>query len=165
MSGKNVMRAVAGTAVVLLATGAAGPGVAAVVTADSGDVQATVRKTVLQTGNAQGEIATSRMYTQVSAVGSGTKTVVVPVGTTSNRNLNEFGAFPMEGESIVFDLSVSEGVGVEQRTLTDADINPMEVSVKLMLDGAEIAPQDVVGASGVLDVEYTVRNTTVTTCP
>ena len=165
MSGKNVMRAVAGTAVVLLATGAAGPGVAAVVTADSGDVQATVRKTVLQTGNAQGEIATSRMYTQVSAVGNGTKTVTVPVGVTSNRNLNEFGAFPMEGESIVFDLTVSDGAGVEERTLTDADINPMEVSVKVMLDGVEIAPEDVVGASGVLDVEYTVRNTTVTTGP
>ena len=52
MSAKNVMRAVAGTAGVLLVAGAAGPGAAAVATADSGDVQATVRKTVLQTGNA-----------------------------------------------------------------------------------------------------------------
>ena len=69
----------------------------------------------------------------------------------------------MEGESIQFDLTVDGGV--EQRTLTDADINPMEVSVKVMLDGVEIQPEDVVGASGVLDVEYTVRNTTATTTP
>ena len=165
MSAMKVMRFVAGAAGVLLVAGAAGPGAAAVTTEDSGDVQATVRKTVLQTGSATGEIATSRMYTQISAVGNGTKTVVVPVGTTSNRNLNEFGAFPMEGESMVVDLSVSDGVGVEQRTLTDADIAPMEVSVKVMLDGVEVAPADLVGKSGVVDVEYTVRNTTAKTGP
>ena len=160
MSAKKVMRVVAGTAGVLLVAGAAGPGAAAVTTEDSGDVQATVRKTVLQTASPTGEIATSRMYTQISAVGNGTKTVTVPVGTTSNRNLNEFGAFPMEGESIVVDLTVADGGGTEERTLTDADINPMEVSVKVMLDGVEVAPEDLVGKSGVLDVEYTVRNTT-----
>ena len=165
MSAMKVMRFVAGAAGVLLVAGAAGPGAAAVTTEDSGDVQATVRKTVLQTGSATGEIATSRMYTQISAVGNGTKTVVVPVGTTSNRNLNEFGAFPMEGESMVVDLSVSDGVGVEERTLTDADIAPMEVSVKVMLDGVEVAPADLVGKSGVVDVEYTVRNTTAKTGP
>ena len=163
MARKNVIRALAGTAGVLLVAGAAGPGAAAVTMEDSGDVQATVRKTVLQTATATGEILTSRMYTQVSAVGNGTKTVLVPVGATSNRNLNAFGPFPMEGESIQFDLTVDGGV--EERTLTDADINPMEVSVKVTLDGVEIQPEDVVGASGVLDVQYTVRNTTATTSP
>ncbi len=165
MSVKNVMRALAATAGVLLVAGAAGPGAAAVGTEDSGDVQAVVRKTVRQAATATGEITNSTMYTQVSAVGNGTKTVVVPVGTTSNRNLNEFGPFPMEGESMVVELTVADGGGSEQRTVTDADINPMEVSVKVMLDGAEITPEDVVGASGVLDVEYTVRNTTSTTAP
>ena len=48
MSVKNVMRVLAGTAGVLLVAGAAGPGAAAVTTEDSGDVQATVRKTVRQ---------------------------------------------------------------------------------------------------------------------
>ena len=165
MSAKNVMRLVAATAGVLLVAGAAGPGAAAVSTEDSGDVQAVVRKTVRQAGSATGEISNSTMYTQISAVGSGTKTVKVPVGTTSNRNLNSFGPFPMEGESMVVDLTVADGGGVEQRTVTDADIAPMAVSVKVMLDGAEIEPADVVGASGVLDVEYTVRNTTATTGP
>ncbi len=163
MARKNVIRALAGTACVLLVAGAAGPGAAAVTMEDSGDVQATVRKTVLQTATATGEVLTSRMYTQVSAVGNGTKTVLVPVGATSNRNLNAFGAFPMEGESIQFDLTVDGGA--EERTLTDADINPMEVSVKVTLDGVEIQPEEVVGASGVLDVQYTVRNTTATTSP
>ena len=165
MSAKNVMRLVAATAGVLLVAGAAGPGAAAVVTEDSGDVQATVRKTVRQAGSATGEISNSTMYTQISAVGSGTKTVTVPVGTTSNRNLNSFGPFPMEGESMVVDLTVADGVGTEERTVTDADIAPMAVSLKVMLDGAEVAPEDLVGASGVLDVEYTVRNTTAKTGP
>ncbi len=163
MSRKNVVRMLAGTGGVLLLAGATGPGAAAVSAADSGDVQATVRKTVLQTASPTGEIITSRMYTQVTAVGQGTKTVLVPVGTTSNRNLNEFGAFPMDGESIQFDLTVDGGE--EQRTLTDADINPMEVSVTVTLDGVQIQPEDVVGASGVLDVQYTVRNTTAKTVP
>jgi putative membrane protein len=163
MSIKNVMRVLAGTAGVLLVAGAAGPGAAAVGTEDSGDVQATVRKTVRQAATATGEITNSTMYTQLSAVGSGTKTVTVPVGSTSNRNLNQFGAFPMEGESMVVTLNVADGGGTEERTVTDADIAPMAVSVKVMLDGVEIAPEDVVGASGVLDVEYTVRNTTART--
>ena len=85
--------------------GGRGPGAAAVTTEDSGDVQATVRKTVRQAATATGEITNSTMYTQISAVGNGTKTVMVPVGTTSNRNLNAFGAFPMEGESMVVDLT------------------------------------------------------------
>ncbi len=165
MSVKNVMRLVAATAGVLLVAGAAGPGAAAVTTEDSGDVQATVRKTVRQAATATGEVTNSTMYTQVTAVGNGTKTVVVPVGSTSNRNLNAFGPFPMEGESMVVGLTVADGGGTEERTVTDADIAPMVVSVKVMLDGVEIAPEDVVGASGVLDVEYTVRNTTATTGP
>ena len=163
MSVKTMMRVLAGTAGVLLVAGAAGPGAAAVSTEDTGDVQATVRKTVRQAGSATGEISESTMYTQVSAVGSGTKTVKVPVGTTSNRNLNAFGAFPMEGESMVVELTVADGGGIEERTVTDADINPMAVSVKVMLDGVEVAPEDLVGANGVLDVEYTVRNTTART--
>jgi putative membrane protein len=165
MSVKNVIRLFAGTAGVLLVAGAAGPGAAAMTMEDSGDVQATVRKTVRQAATATGEVTNSTMYTQVSAVGNGTKTVVVPVGSTSNRNLNQFGAFPMEGESMVVGLTVADGGGTEERTVTDADIAPMEVSVKVMLDGVEIAPEDVVGANGVLDVEYTVRNTTATTGP
>ena len=165
MSAKNLMRVLAGTAGVLLVAGAAGPGAAAVTAEDSGDVQATVRKTVRQAATATGEVTNSTMYTQISAVGSGTKTVTVPVGTTSNRNLNAFGPFPMEGESMVVELTVADGGGIEERSLTDADINPMEVSVKVMLDGVEVAPEDVVGASGVLDVEYTVRNTTARTEP
>ena len=165
MSVKNLMRGLAATAGVLLVAGAAGPGAAAVTAEDSGDVQAVVRKTVRQAATATGEITNSTMYTQVSAVGNGTKTVVVPVGSTSNRNLNAFGPFPMEGESMVVGLTVADGGGTEERTVTDADIAPMEVSVKVMLDGVEIAPEDVVGANGVLDVEYTVRNTTATTGP
>ncbi len=163
MSAKNMMRALAATAGVLLVAGAAGPGAAAVTTEDTGDVQATVRKTVRQAATATGEVTNSTMYTQISAVGNGTKTVTVPVGTTSNRNLNSFGPFPMEGESMVVELTVADGGGTEERSLTDAEINPMAVSVKVMLDGVEVAPEDVVGASGVLDVEYTVRNTTART--
>jgi putative membrane protein len=161
MSGRTMMRAVAGTAGVLLIAGAAAPGVAAMRSQDSGNVQATVRKTVLQTATAEGEVLTSRMYTQVSAAGSGTKTVVVPVGTDSNRNLNEFGPFPMEGQAIVFELDV-DGT-TEARTLTDADIQPMEVSVAVTLDGRSVSPEDLVGAEGVVDVQYTVRNTTART--
>ena len=55
MARKNVIRALAGTAGVLLVAGAAGPGAAAVTMEDSGDVQATVRKTLLQTATAEGE--------------------------------------------------------------------------------------------------------------
>jgi putative membrane protein len=158
MRSKHVFRGICAAGGVLLLAGAAAPGVAAVVTADTGDVQATVRKTVLQTATAEAEILTSRMYTQVTAVGSGTKTVTVPVGVESNRNLNAFGAFPMEGTAAVFELTPDGSQ--EERILTDADIKPIEVSVKVLLDGQEVAPADLVGADGVVDVQYTVRNTT-----
>jgi putative membrane protein len=158
---RNVFRALAGAGGVLLIAASAAPGAAVTRGEDSGDVQATVRKTVLQTATATGEIQTSRMYTQVSAAGNGTKTVTVPVGVDSNRNLNQFGPFPMEGQSIVFNLTVDGGV--EERTLTDAEISPMKVSVKVMLDGVEVEPADLVGQDGVVDVQYTVRNSTART--
>jgi hypothetical protein len=133
MSTRNAVRALAGAGSALLVVAIATPGAAVTRGEDTGDVQATVRKTVLQTATATGEVQTSRMYTQVTAAGSGTKTIAVPVGVESNRNLNAFGPFPMEGDAIVFELDVDGGV--EERTLTDADISPMEVSVKVLLDG------------------------------
>lgn len=127
------------------------------------DTQAVVRKTVVQQGDARGQVHTSSMYTQVSVVGQGSSAVSVPVGTSSVRNLNGFGSPPVINDAVQFDAAVA---GNElQRVLTDADLQPLQVSVSATLNGLPIDPNEVVNQSGVLEVSYTVTNTTARSQP
>ncbi len=116
----------------------------------------TVRKSVTMSGDADGTINSTAMVTQVSAVGDGNMTVNVPIGTDSVRNLDGFGSVPVENNDAVFNLDVNGSE--EQRTYSTATQDVLSVQTKVTLDGKPIDAKDVVGKTGLLDVEYTVVN-------
>jgi putative membrane protein len=152
----------------LVAVFGAAAGIAAPATAEdsttstsSEALSSTVRKSISMSGDADGTINSTQMVTQVSAVGDGQMTVNVPIGGASTRNLDGFGSIPVEGQDAVFNLNVNGSE--EQRVLSTAEQNVLSVSTKVTLDGKPIDPDDVVGKTGLLDVEYTVVNSGTST--
>lgn len=127
----------------------------------SESVATVVRKTVLQTGNASGQVSDMSMVTQVSAVGEGTNTIEVPVGTSSVRNLNNFGSPATQGDDVVFPLTVDGNTN--RRVYTKADVQPVTVVTRATLDGKPIDPGSVIDKTGVLKVTYVVTNQTTRT--
>jgi putative membrane protein len=119
-------------------------------------LSSTVRKSVTMSGDADGTINQTAMVTQVSAVGDGNMTVNVPIGTDSVRNLDGFGSVPVQDQNATFNLNVNGSA--EQRTYSTAEQNILAVKAKVTLDGKPIDAKDVVGKTGLLDVEYTVVN-------
>ncbi len=130
---------------------------------ESGGVKTQVFKSVSQSGTASGQISSGTLVTQIHSVGDGNVNVQVPVGTSSLRNLNGFGSVPTQGNSIVLNQQVKGSS--EQRFMSTTDLQPIKVEVKATLDGKSIKPEDVVNKSGVLDVQYHIRNTTKTVQP
>ncbi|NQU36129.1 MAG: hypothetical protein HQ526_00855, partial [Actinobacteria bacterium] len=151
-------RVVSAAFTVGLLTAIAGPAAAADGSESSGNVETMVRKTVLQTGNANGEVSDMSMYTQLSAGGTGTATVEVPVGASSVRNLNTFGSPATSGDTATFNLDV-DGT-TTRRVYTKVDSQPIDVVVSATLDGRPIDPNAVINQTGVLAVSYEVINTT-----
>ncbi len=124
-------------------------------------VQTVVRKSVLISADPSGSVLSKSMVTQLSSVGNGTQTVKVPVGTDNLRNLNGFGAPAAQGNNAVFNLNVNGAD--DQRIYTSADIAPVTVKTVATLDGKPIDPAKIINATGVLDVKYTITNTTTNT--
>ena len=124
-------------------------------------VQTVVRKSVVISADPSGAVQSKSMVTQLSSVGNGSQTVSVPIGTDKSRNLNTFGAPPTVGNNAVFNLNVNGSS--DERIYTSADINPVTVKTHATLDGKPINPSDIVNKTGVLNVEYTVTNTTART--
>ncbi len=136
-------------------------GAAAAPTDNMQGVQTVVRKSVLISANPDGSVLSKSMVTQLSSVGNGTQTVKVPVGTDNLRNLNGFGAPAAQGNNAVFNLNVNGAD--DQRIYTSADIAPVTVKTVTTLDGKPIDPAKIINATGVLDVQYTITNTTTKT--
>lgn len=152
----------------LVAVFGAAAGIAAPATAEdsttstsSEALSSTVRKSISMSGDADGTINSTQMVTQVSAVGDGQMTVNVPIGGNSTRNLDGFGSIPVEGQDAVFNLNVNGSE--EQRVLSTAEQNVLSVKTIVTLDGKPIDPDDVVGKTGLLDVQYTVVNSGTST--
>lgn len=134
--------------------------------ADStGSAQVVDTETVQAYLDATGAVQEQRVYEQLVLRGSGTVKVSNPVSTEGLRNLDGFGGFEVrDGAQVAtYDLDAADGV-VRERTVSDHEADlPLAVSVRYLLDGEEVEPGDVVGASGRLEVEYTVENTTART--
>ncbi|TCJ30935.1 hypothetical protein [Nocardioides jejuensis] len=150
-----------------LALGASAPVAAAphLAARDSGHADIVDTETVQAYADATGNVDTQRVYEQLVLRGSGTVTVTNPVSTKGLRNLDGFGGFAVrDGNQIAtYDLDKAGGT-VRERTVSDHTAKmPLKVSVRYLLDGKEVQPGDVVGASGHLEVEYTVENTTART--
>ena len=134
-----------------------GPTYAAAGSADTGDIDVVNTETVQVYADATGVVDTERVYEQLELSGEGSITLSNPVALDGLRNLDGFGALRTEGGSQVTSTTVD---GVEQvRTVSDHDGElPVEVDARYELDGESVDPEDVVGESGHLVVEYTVAN-------
>ena len=134
---------------------AAGPAAAA----SSGDVLVSNTETIQAYMDASGKLDVARVYEQVAMQGKGTVDLANPVETKGLRNLDSFGGFEVKNGQMVGKYTVDG----EKRLRAVSDYTkklPLEVEVKYFLDGKQLKPGDVVGKSGNLKVEYTVRNVT-----
>ena len=134
---------------------AAGPALAA----SSGDVVVSNTETIQAYLDASGRLDVARVYEQVAMQGKGSVDLVNPVETKGLRNLDGFGGFDVKNGNMVGTYTVDG----EKRLRSVSDYTkklPLQVEVKYTLDGKPVQPGDVVGKSGLLKVQYTVRNVT-----
>ncbi len=116
-------------------------------------------ETVNVTLDATGGLQVARVFDQIAIQGSGEVSYRNPVSTSGLRNLDGFGGFTVEDGAIVEETSVNSQV--RRRTLSDFDLDlPVTVAITHTLDGEELAPADVVGKTGELEVTYRVENMT-----
>ncbi len=126
---------------------------------DSGDVSVVNTETVQVKLDATGAVQEARVYEQLALSGHGTATIENPVSTSGLRNLDGFGSFRVEDGRLVTQVDVDG----ERRLRTVSDFDgdlPIAVDITYSLDGEVVAPRDVVGRSGLLEVRYTVTNLT-----
>ena len=126
---------------------------------DSGDVAVVNTETVQVYLDAEGKIDSSRVYEQLTLTGNGSVDLANPIEESGLRNLDGFSGFEVANGSQRVSTDVD---GVERlRTVSDYDGElPLKVTVAYLLDGEEVEPGDVVGASGELEVRYKVQNVT-----
>ncbi|WP_210651282.1 hypothetical protein [Nocardioides sp. SYSU D00065] len=127
--------------------------------ADADDVTVVNTETIQVYMDAEGEVDSQRVYEQLSLTGRGSVDITNPVEESGLRNLDGFSG--SDAEDGVQKVSVDVD-GVERlRTVSDYDGNlPLDVQVEYFLDGDPVEPGDIVGASGQLEVRYTVENVT-----
>jgi putative membrane protein len=132
------------------------------VLAQSGEASGiTHRQSVRVEMDPTGDIDSARVFTQLTVQGSGQVEVTLPdQATRSLRNLDGFGRPQIDSGQVVHTLDASPD-GTHARTVAthEGDL-PIELSVAYRLDGQDIAPRDLVGRSGELEVSFTARNTT-----
>ena len=156
MSKRTLATVVAGLAAMpTLLMLAAAPAAAAT----DGSVQVSNTETVQAYLDATGKVDVARVYEQVAMKGRGTVELANPVETQNLRNLDGFSGFDVKDGAMVGRFDVDG----EQRLRSVSDFTkklPLEVEATYTLDGKPIAPDDVLGRSGHLEVRYTVKNVT-----
>ncbi|HET8615260.1 MAG TPA: hypothetical protein VFL94_07020 [Actinomycetales bacterium] len=157
MKHSTLIRAAAAClAVPACAVFAAGPAFAA------SDVVVTNTETIQAHLDASGKVKDARVYDQLAFTGQGRVDVANPVSTKGLRNLDGFGGYDVKDGKLVTTVSVDGDK--RMRTVSDFDKPiPLKISVTYLLNGKEVAPDKVVGASGKLEVRYHVENATATT--
>jgi putative membrane protein len=127
---------------------------------ESSGVRTTNTQTVQTYLSPDGKISSSRMYEQLTLTGDGNVTVENPVGPNSLRNLDGFGGISAKDGVVTQQYDVN---GVSRaRTVSDFDSSklPVSVAITYQLDGRTVSADDLVGATGDVKVQYTVKNLT-----
>ncbi len=97
--------------------------------------------------------------------GDGSVTVKNPVDTNGLRNLNGFGSPDAKDGAIEKHYDVN-GVAQDRSVSTfDSSKLPLSVDVEYVLDGHKVSAGDLVGATGDVEVTYTVMNLTTKQMP
>ena len=131
----------------------------------SADVKTINTETVQTFMSADGKIDSSRIYEQLTLVGDGSVTVDNPVATDGLRNLDGFGGLN-ESNGVVQQSFDVNGVARGRSVSTfDQSKLPISVDVTYTLDGRQVSADDLVGATGDVEVSYTVKNLTTKKVP
>ncbi len=135
-------------------------GVPAAMAASDGTItELTNTETIQARMDASGKVTEARVYEQIAVTGDGRVEIVNPVSTKGLRNLDGFSGFKVEGDRMVATVDVKG----RQRLRTVSDYTkdlPLNVEVTYELNGKQVDPKKVVGASGDLRVTYRVTNMT-----
>lgn len=109
--------------------------------------------------SASGELQSAIIVDQLTIFGNGETVVTNPVTGGSQRNLSGFEQYAVTNGAV--ETTVSANGTTELRSLADYEGElPVSLTAKYFLDGAEVTPEEVAGATGKLRVEYTVANET-----
>lgn len=150
------------TTLAVLGALAVGSGLPAVAQSEGGRQNVTHRQSVLTEVDPDGSFGTSRVFTQLTASGSGEVTVRLPNQSTQGlRSLDGFGGPDVDGDTVIHTLAAGADDGARARTVADSTADlPVSLSIVYRLDGQEIDPSELAGRDGRVEVEYTVRNLT-----
>ncbi len=133
---------------------------------DTSNGVSTVNTETIQTYlDADGNINDSRIYEQLTLTGDGQVTVDNPVDSDGLRNLDGFGGVEAKDGNLQQQYDVN-GVA-RSRTVSNFDSSklPISVDVTYELDGKSVSADDLVGATGDVNVSYTVKNLTAKKMP
>ncbi|MFC7596702.1 hypothetical protein ACFQU3_15400 [Terrabacter sp. GCM10028922] len=166
MNRRNLAAVVAGlattpTLLLLAASPAAAAGNGSANGSDKGSVRVSNTETVQAYLDPTGKVDVARVYEQVAMQGRGTVELENPVEARGLRNLDGFSGFEVKDGIMVGRFDVDG----EQRLRTVSEYTkklPLEVAATYALDGKTVAPGDLLGRSGRLEVRYTVKNMTGT---
>jgi putative membrane protein len=123
------------------------------------DVQVTNTETLQVYITPDGDIQSQRVYEQIAMTGKGSVSLQNPVGSEGLRNIDGFGGLSVKNGEQTVDTTVDGTKRLRSVTEYKGKL-PLQIKVKYVLDGKTIDPSDLVGASGRLEVTYTVTNTT-----
>jgi putative membrane protein len=156
---KKTTKLIAGAAVLTAATATWVPTMSAQAATGGSDVRVGNAETVQVYMDPTGKVDTKRVYEQLDLVGKGHVTLRNPVSTDHLRNLDGFAGLDVKDGSQVVDTNVDGRTAL--RSVSDYDgALPLRVTTHYKLDGKTVQPGDVVGATGHLEVSYTVENVT-----
>jgi putative membrane protein len=147
-----------GAGLAALALGAVSLAPAAVAADDSG-VDVVNTETVQVYVNSDGEVESQRVYEQLSFTGDGSVTVANPIEESGLRNLDGFSGVSADDGVQEVEVEVDGYERLRSVSNYEGEL-PLEFDISYVLDGEEIEPGDLVGASGALEVTYTVTNVT-----
>lgn len=123
------------------------------------DVQVTNTETLQVYITPDGDIQSQRVYEQIAMTGKGPVSLQNPVGPEGLRNIDGFGGLSVKNDEQTIDTTVDGTKRLRSVTEYKGKL-PLQIKVKYVLDGKTIDPSDLVGASGELEVTYTVTNAT-----
>lgn len=123
------------------------------------DVQVVNTETVQVYLDAKGDVQSKRVYEQLALTGHGDVDFGNPVSTDGLRNLDGFGGFDVKGGDQLVKTSVDGTKHYRSVSNYDGDL-PVSITPEYYFDGERVNPGDIVGESGALRVQFTVKNLT-----
>ena len=122
------------------------------------------RETVQAELSPSGSLDTARLFSQLVVTGDGTYKILDPTSGKNIRDLDGFSAPDVSNGKASYSVEVHGRAS--RRTVADFTGKlPLAVKAEYTLDGKRMSAQDIVGKSGILDVQYTVENVSATPTP